>query len=288
MIYDIQRNCIHDGDGIRTVVFFKGCDLKCGWCANPESQSFAKERGFFANKCTQCGACLLACPTGAVSGQNACVFCGKCEYVCLSEAVKLYGREYAVEEVVDLVLKDEPFYRTSGGGVTLSGGEPTMQPDYLRALLRALKQKNVHTCIESHGGFSDEIRQMLLLYVDQFLIDLKHMDSETCKRFTGRGNEQTLNNILAIAEAGKDITIRIPVIPGFNDTEQNMRESAGFAKRVGLDVHLLAFHKMASGKYEALVGRDYAYANCDTIPEETMERFVQIFAEHGVKATIGG
>ena len=114
------------------------------------------------------------------------------------------------------------------------------------------------------------------------------MDSETCKRFTGRGNEQTLNNILAIAEAGKDITIRIPVIPGFNDTEQNMRESAGFAKRVGLDVHLLAFHKMASGKYEALVGRDYAYANCDTIPEETMERFVQIFAEHGVKATIGG
>lgn len=199
MIYSIQRYCIHDGDGIRTVIFFKGCQLRCPWCANPESQSFRQKIGYHANKCIACKSCENICPYNAVKNGRIdlalCRLCGKCVDACPAEALQLYGKELTVQELVEEVLKDRKFYRKSGGGVTLSGGEAILQPDIVFPLLEALKEKQIHTALESNACFSSEVCHRLLPLTDQFLLDLKHMDSAIHEKVLGMPNTHVLTNL---------------------------------------------------------------------------------------------
>jgi len=288
MVYNIQRYCIHDGQGIRTTVFLKGCQFSCPWCANPESQDSGREIAFNKNKCIGCGACVKACPKGKTSPDNipdGCDLCGRCEYACPREAIQIYGWDMPPDELVEEVAKDSRYFRRSGGGVTISGGEPTLQMDYIAEVFGKLHDLGIHTAIESHGHFSDGDRERLIPLVDQFLIDLKHMDSKKHEEYTGYGNEQVLRNLEKLKDHG--LTIRIPLIPGFNDDDDNLRKSAEFAKKLGVPVNLLKFHNMASSKYESL-GRNYAYKDVGPQTAERLEHMLGIFTDMGVEAQIGG
>jgi pyruvate formate lyase activating enzyme len=205
--------------------------------------------------------------------------------VCQSDAIKLYGYEIDAEELAGILAKDRRFYRRSNGGVTVSGGEPTLQVSYLTKLLKSLRERGIHTAIETNGDFPAEVRDVLVSYVDQFLIDLKHMNAASHERATGRGNECIIQNLTALAD--KDTVIRIPLIPGFNDDEVNLKACAQFAASLGLPVHLLKFHAMAASKYETL-GMNYAYAGRTSYSDDALDAIARIFAEEGVNACIGG
>lgn len=289
MIYDIQRYCIHDGRGIRTTIFMKGCQFSCPWCANPESQSGEKEIALSASKCAGCGACERTCPRGAINNQTIdrllCDLCGACVYACPRNAITIYGRDASPEAVCAEAMRDMRFYRKSGGGVTISGGEPTLQMPFLEELLARLKKQGVHTAIETHGYFDANIRETLIPLTDQFLVDLKHLDKETHERATGFSNEIILENMAGLANYG--LSIRIPVIPGYNDSDENMAKCADFASSLAVPVHLLPFHAMAAGKYNSL-GRDYVYAGTKPLPVERNEDILNIFLDKGVRAQLGG
>jgi pyruvate formate lyase activating enzyme len=259
IIFDIQRFSLHDGPGIRTTVFFKGCPLKCLWCHNPESINPEIELAFYPYKCINCGSCILVCPTGALQNDDLkgkkydreiCQFCWKCAEACPGEALKVQGKRYTVEEVLTEVLRDLPFYKQSGGGVTLSGGEPTFQFDFCLALLKACKENNISTALDTSGFIPWERLERLLPFVDIFLYDIKHMDSEEHKRLTGVPNEVILENLLKLDKTGKPIEIRIPIIPGYNDSEKNIEAVSNFIK--GLKsikgVRLLPYHKLGLSK----------------------------------------
>jgi pyruvate formate lyase activating enzyme len=259
IIFDIQRFSLHDGPGIRTTVFFKGCPLKCLWCHNPESINPEIELAFYPYKCINCGSCILVCPTGALQNDDLkgkkydreiCQFCWKCAEACPGEALKVQGKRYTVEEVLTEVLRDLPFYKQSGGGVTLSGGEPTFQFDFCLALLKACKENNISTALDTSGFVPWERLERLLPFVDIFLYDIKHMDSEEHKRLTGVPNEVILENLLKLDKTGKPIEIRIPIIPGYNDSEKNIEAVSNFIK--GLKsikgVRLLPYHKLGLSK----------------------------------------
>jgi pyruvate formate lyase activating enzyme len=259
VIFDIQRFSLHDGPGIRTTVFFKGCPLKCLWCHNPESINPDIELAFYTHKCINCGSCVRVCPTGALQNDDLkgkkydreiCQFCWKCAEACPGEALKVQGKRYTVEEVLTEVLRDLPFYKQSGGGVTLSGGEPTFQFDFCLALLEACKEDNISTALDTSGFVLWERLERLLPFVDIFLYDIKHMDSEEHKRLTGVPNEVILENLLKLDKAGKPIEIRIPIIPSYNDSEKNIEAVSNFIK--GLKsikgVRLLPYHKLGLSK----------------------------------------
>ena len=285
MIYSIQRYCIHDGRGIRTNVFLKGCDLKCGWCANPESQSFKKQNAFYEEKCTGCLACERICKTGGSRGASeGCTHCEDCAYVCPNEAIKCFGYELSADELVAEIIKDVKFYRKSGGGVTFSGGEPTLQLDYLTDVFKKLKALGIHMCIETHGVFKEDKRKLLLPYIDQYLIDFKHSDSEKMRLYTGKGNELVKENFRALKD--KDITMRIPLIPGFNDDDINLKRSADFAAQLNIPVDVLPFHSLAKSKYTAL-NRSYEYAGIPTQTPERLKEIAALFTASGVKVTVG-
>lgn len=222
-IFDIQRYSIHDGPGIRTIVFLKGCVLRCKWCCNPESQEFDIQ-------------------TMMVQGKP-----------------KIIGRDVTVGEVMETVIKDEPYYRRSGGGLTLSGGESLCQAEFARDLLRAAKQRGMNTAMESMAGVSYERIEMLLPWLDTYLMDIKHTNFEKHKQFTGRSNELMLENARKVAESGKTrLVIRVPVIPTFNDKPEEIRSIAEFADKLpGVEkIHLLPYHRLGQDKYEGL-GRKY-------------------------------
>ena len=283
MIYQVQRYCVHDGRGIRTTIFFKGCQLHCPWCANPESQHLEKEIGFYAHKCVDCGECARVCPKGAIVNhridRNLCDQCGLCVYHCAAEALTIFGKELSVDELVEEACRDEVFYKTSGGGVTLSGGEAVLFPQVIFPLLTELKKRGIHVALESNGLFGQEIRQRLLPLVDQYLLDLKHMDSRKHKQVLGVGNEQALETIRFFSK--QDLTIRIPLIPNFNDDEENLRRSARFARECAAPVDVLPFHAMGRSKYEAL-GLTYAYADVPRHTQEQLERVKEIFREENI------
>ncbi len=289
MIYEIQRYCIHDGRGIRSVVFFKGCQLNCGWCANPESQKCEREIGHFESRCKRCGGCERKCGKNAWNGQkldrSRCALCGECEYFCPQYAIKLYGQELDAIELADILCADSAFYAKSGGGVTASGGEPTLQMELLTSLFGTLKERGIHTAIESHGYFSAEVRERLIGVTDQFLIDLKHVDPGAHEREVGVNNELILNNLRALA--AYDLTVRIPLIPRFNDDDESVLRMAEFVKELGAPVHLLRFHNMAGAKYASL-GREYAYAKTVPQTDERMRQILSIFQDAGVRAQLGG
>jgi pyruvate formate lyase activating enzyme len=296
IIFNIQRFSIQDGPGIRTTVFIKGCPLRCLWCSNPESQNAFLELGHRNSLCKKCGKCVEVCKVGAISvgdegikiDRKTCTVCGKCVEVCKPEALKFYGKEMTVDEVFKEVERDSPFYDNSGGGVTISGGEPLSQPDYVGALLKKCQLAGIHTCIETCGYVDDpDVWKKVLPYLDLVLIDIKLYDSTAHKRATGKPNEKILNSIKIVAESGVPAIIRIPVIPGINDSEENMKNTALYIKSLNTlnKVELLPYHRFGESKY-AMLDRKYSLGELRTQKDGRVHELVEIFKSSGLDCTI--
>lgn len=259
-IFEIKRFAVHDGDGIRTTVFFKGCPLKCVWCHNPEGIGYHPQLSYYEHKCIGCGACAKICKEGAHVVRNGqhifyrekCTGCGNCENVCLGDALKLYGKAVTVEELMPLLLEDRDFYENSNGGVTLSGGECLMQADFCAELLKCLKENGIHTAVDTCGFAPKEAIDKVMPYTDIFLYDLKAYDEEVHKKCTGQSNRIILENIRYIDQCGKAIEVRIPYVPDYNSDQ--MEKLAEFMR--GLQnltkVRVLPYHNYAGSKYKAL------------------------------------
>lgn len=252
-IFNIQRFSIHDGPGIRTIVFFKGCRLRCAWCCNPESQN------------------------------------REIETLIEKDKEKIVGKDVTVWDIMPEILSDLPYYRRSGGGVTLSGGEVLCQADFARELLKACKAEGLHTAIESASSLDFKEIEKILPYLDLYLMDIKHMDSSKHKEYTGVSNELILENAKKIAESGVELIIRTPVIPTFNDSAEDIRAISRFAKSLPgvCEHHLLPYHRLGSDKYSGL-GRNYALKEIEPPSKEKMEYLLSVAEESGLKCKIGG
>lgn len=286
-IFDIQRFCIHDGPGIRTTVFLKGCPLGCLWCHNPESRSPAPQVAFYASKCMHCGHCREVCPEGAILCTDArvdrgrCTACGLCADECPNEALKRIGRQTSVAEVLDVVLRDQPFYQTSGGGVTLSGGEPLYQPDFSRELLRACQARGLHTAVETSGSARWERLEELLPCTDLFLYDVKAIDAGQHRRLCGADNALILENARRLSAAGATMLLRAPLIPGCNDGDDDLRRLGEFVLALPAPhtVELMPYHRIGIAKYEAL---GMTYALPDVQAPASVEGYRAVLAGMGV------
>lgn len=289
LIINIQRYSIHDGDGIRSTVFFKGCPLSCRWCHNPESQRFAPEILFHADRCTGCGACESACTQGALEDRAACTGCGACADVCLHDARERVGEPMSVTELCTLLERDLPFYEESGGGVTLSGGEAAAQDmDYLEALCRHLTRAGIRVNLDTCGHVGSQRLLRLLPYIDVFLYDVKLIDSARHREWTGVGNERILENLVLLHSKGAKIDVRIPVIGGANADGENIRQTAAFLRREAPGirrVYLLPYHAAGAGKY-AQLGRRYEGDTFFRPDHKALEAMQAIFAEEGISPCI--
>jgi len=297
VIFDIKRYAIHDGPGIRTTVFFKGCRLHCSWCHNPEGQDLKPELSFNETRCLKgCTECVKNCAQEALSridqyislNREECDLCGDCAQACPTEALEIIGREMSVEEVMKEIEKDRVFYDESRGGVTFSGGEPLMQPEFLNALLEECKKRNIHTILDTSGYASLEDLNKIEDKVNLFLYDVKMMDEKKHKETTGGSNKQILENLKKLSEKGKKIVVRIPVIPGVNDTEGNIAQIAGFiASLKGVnDLSLLPYHKGGSQKYMRL-NKAFMRNKIHPPSDEKIKKIKKILEHFGFKVKIG-
>lgn len=295
IITNIQGYSIHDGPGIRTVAFFKGCPLRCRWCANPECISQEVQVGFNANLCTNCRKCFSVCPENALTDQPArhriddtrCTGCGKCAAVCDYKALVGYGSDMTVDEVFDIVRRDKIFYDAGGGGVTVSGGEPLLQADFVKALFVKCKNAGINTCVETCGFVPEQNLLEILPLTDHLLFDLKHMDPEMHRQYTGQSNEVILKNAALAAEKGADLVFRIPLIPGVNDDDRNIKATSDFV--LGLPGHhriqLMPYHRLGESKYEAL-GIPILMHAVKVMTPEQLEAVRQRFSDCGTDCTI--
>lgn len=282
-VFNIQRYSIHDGPGIRTVVFFKGCSLRCRWCANPESIPPQPLVFYSESLCSGCDRCIAVCPSQAIETDHnyrkkidysKCLTCGECTRECPSSALRIIGKNYTVEELVKEVKKDAPFYTESSGGVTLSGGEPLLQDEFAVKLLKRLNKAAIHTAIETGGNVPLQAVEKVLSYTDLFLFDLKHVDSCEHKRLTGAPNQQILENLRYIAEAGGNVQVRTPIIPGYNDSPEVIDGIARIANELSgiSSIELLPYHNYGQGKYAGL-GQEY---RLDAVIPPTKERMYRL------------
>lgn len=271
LIFNIQRYCIHDGEGIRTVVFFKGCPLHCPWCSNPESQSFEIEKVKIENKCIHCRA---VCPMDPVE--------------CPSGAVEVFGKEYTVDKVMDEVLKDSIFYNTSGGGVTLSGGEVLSQAPFAIELLKRLKMLGIDTSIETSGLGNTLLLKQMAEYLDTILFDIKIIDPEKAKSVLGVDISIIKTNLEILVKMRKHVIPRIPLIPGYTMDDENIKGIVEFISSLGLkEVHILPFHQYGSGKYEFLK-REYTLKGVEQLNEKDVEHIRKYIEKQGIKVIVGG
>ncbi|MBR6748672.1 MAG: glycyl-radical enzyme activating protein [Clostridia bacterium] len=295
-ILNIQHFSIHDGPGIRTTVFLKGCNLRCWWCHNPESQELGPQILFYPNKCIGCGACIPACPNAScvltARFTSACIACGACAEVCVAEATVLEGKSLTEDELFDAIIRDASVYRRSGGGVTFSGGEPMLQHEMLASLLPRLREAGVHTAIETAANVPWERFETLLPHIDLFMCDIKHMDEDAHREHTGVGNRLILENLRRLASAGAEMILRTPVIPGVNDTPGDIRAiagfvaelsaaacAAGFEKAYGLE--LLPYHNLGADKFAAM-NREFRGAGIDSPSDEQMRVLAEAAREIGI------
>jgi pyruvate formate lyase activating enzyme len=297
IIFDIQRYSIHDGPGIRTTVFLKGCPLRCPWCANPESQKLMLELEHFDGRCLHCFHCVDICPTAAITKSNgevrlnrdACNLCGACWEECLGDAIKVAGRRATVGEILSVVERDRLFYERTGGGVTLSGGEPAAQPAFCAALLRACKNRGLHTAIQTTAYQSWELLSPIIAATDLVLLDIKVMNRALHQQIVGAPNDLILANARRIAENAKTaVIIRIPVIPGYNSSIESLQEVLDFASRIGVgEVHLLPYHRLGEPKYQSL-GRSHELLGQSVLPNDYCGRILDQLRKHGLVVRIGG
>lgn len=308
LVTNIQKYSIHDGTGIRTTVFFKGCPLACKWCHNPETQSYKKEILFYEDRCAGCGDCRTVCPViqneeaESMSEKvrnfqksrrdSACIGCGKCVDECFRNARELCGTEWSVDQLVKEILKDQAFYETSGGGVTLSGGEVLAQdPEFLEKLMKTLHARGIRIFVDTCGAVPKSVFERVLPYVDTFLYDLKLMTEELHREYTGSSNHQILENLKWLSEQKASVWIRIPVIGGVNDSAEEIGRIGKFLKeeQIGYrQIHLLPYHNTGSSKYEHL---EKAYeGQTFTVPEtQAMEAFRGLLETYGLGPVyIGG
>jgi len=295
IIFNIQRYSLHDGGGIRTIVFMKGCPLRCVWCANPESQAVTPEIMVRSVNCIGCGMCLKACPKGALSptpesifhNARLCNVCGACATVCNSDGISLVGREVTAGEVYRQIDRDHIFYRLSGGGVTFSGGEPLMQPDFLVAMLRLCKLNSLNTVIETCGAAPWETVERTLEDTDEYYYDVKVVDTEAHMRYTGEDNRRILKNLQLLIHTGKKVLVRIPLVPGYNDGK-HLDDLGNYLRGIGISkVQLLPYHSYGAGKYPA-IGKEYRLEEVCAPTHAMITAAVRILEAYGIVAIISG
>jgi len=293
----MQRFSIHDGPGVRTIVFFKGCPLKCNWCSNPESQDPVIQIMFNEKNCVECKKCEKTCPVGAIdmlrSGRidrEQCIRCGICAENCYPGGLVKSGEEITVDKVINELKKETVQYRRSGGGVTLSGGEALMQPKFAIELLKACKAMGWHTAIETTGYASEDVIDKVIPWVDLVLLDIKSLDDEKHKKYIHASNERIIKNAKKISTLGVELIIRVPVIPEFNCDENSIYDISKFAKSLNgvKQLDLLPYHKLGANKYKNL-GQEYTMGHDIKTPDEdTMNKLKKIVEECGLVCTIGG
>jgi len=291
-IMDIKRFAVHDGDGIRTTVFLKGCPLRCKWCHNPEGLQMQTQMAYYAHKCVSCGSCGDMCKANVFSGgihtyqRQDCVACGKCEAVCPQKAFQLYGREYTAREVLDVVMEDVLFYEASNGGMTLSGGECLMQADACRELLMLAREQGINTAVDTCGCVPWEHFEKVLPYTDTFLYDVKAFDEAVHQRCTGVSNQRILENLRKLDDLGARIEIRIPYVPGYNDDQmEKIAEFLAELKQI-TRIKLLPVHTFTDTKYTAL-GYENPMQDIVVPRAEEMEQAKEVFMAKGLPAVIG-
>lgn len=309
-VYDIQGFSVQDGPGIRTTVFLKGCPLRCPWCHSPESQQFHNQLSWISIRCvgiSKCGKCLDACEKNAISpgevtqhaatrgdiqhvriNREVCDNCGDCEKVCYHEALYICGKDYTVDELIERVSKDTPFYETSGGGVTVSGGEPLSQFQFTREFLKGLKASGIHTALDTTGFAKSDCITAVLPYTDLFLYDLKHMDNDAHQKVVGVPNDIILENARQIARAGGNMQIRVPVIPGFNDSEKQILQTGAFCQSLGKAVtviQLLPYHTLGVMKYQR-ISNGNAALEAKPPSEKKINRLKSVLENLGLPVTV--
>jgi pyruvate formate lyase activating enzyme len=300
IVFNIQHYSIHDGPGIRTTAFLNGCPLKCIWCQNPESQSLKPQIFFLEEKCTVCGKCVDVCSQKAIeivgdkvkTDRALCSGCGSCVEICPNDARTLMGTSMTPEEVFNDVNSDAIFYQTSGGGITISGGDPVAQPEFAISILKLCKNAGLHTAIETSGFAKWEILSRMLENVDTVLYDFKHMDAKQHKRYTGVSNLLILENAKMLNKEYPSIKFvaRLPVIPGYNDSKENVTRTAEFIShelKQGIKVHLLPYHKLGNTKYERMEMTE-KILNISPPSQEDMKELLEIVLSFGLDGVIGG
>ena len=297
VIFDIKRYAIHDGPGIRTTVFLKGCPLRCRWCQNPESWAPEPELGLRAGRCRSCGRCVEACPRGAitlatdrpVTDPERCVLCGECVEACLVGAREIIGRWVSAGDVFAEIEKDVIFYDQSGGGVTFSGGEPLMQVDFLHDLLAGCRAREIHTAVDTTAYAPPEVIEALSRHVDLFLCDLKHMDDAAHERIAGVGNGLILDNMKRLASANRTIIVRLPIVPGVNDDDENLEATGRFAALLGVvrRLDLLPYNRGGRDKSARLTG-ELELLEVAPPGDERLTAMAERLRSFGITVGIGG
>ena len=297
-IFNIQKFSVHDGPGIRTTVFMKGCPLQCRWCSNAESINPKPELGLIRSSCNNCGKCITACPEAAIGFDNEgvvqfnrdlCTACGECVALCSPGALTIYGKRVTVDDVFKDISRDKSFYEGSGGGITVSGGEPLQQADFVAALFQMCHDAGIDTCLDTCGYAATDKLKKVLAFTDYVLYDIKHMDTDRHHQFTGAPNDLILSNAQVVAASEIPMLCRIPLIKDVNDTAHNMGETAQFVKMLGngIAVELLPYHRLGIGKYQTLA-KPYDGEAFIIPSSEEIESVKHIFEEYGVPCTIGG
>jgi len=294
MIFNIQKFSVHDGPGIRTTVFLKGCPLRCLWCHNPESYEPGPELTVMETRCIQCGACRDICPKHLFywdesSDFSRCNRCGQCVEACPTSARQMAGCVMTVDEVIGKVMKDRIFYDDSGGGVTISGGEPLFQPGFLKALLMALKHRGIHTAVDTSGFCPQDDLMAIAGLTDLFLFDIKMMDEQKHRHYTGVSNQPIIRNLMVLGQIHSHIWIRIPVIPGINDDDENIQSTARLAASIpGVrQINLLPYHHMGVSKFRRF-NRPGSPSDIPGLSEDRLNQLVHRVAEYGIPTKSGG